>query len=159
LAQDIVTQTLDYYASIGYTQGLTQSAVSLASMDSVALAADNFGRALSSAMPTYSTQITSARTQAQHYAYPDNKDLYDFARLIGGLVPSANVVNAAGVVRQSVADAVIAEAHNDARRNSHGLAIFIPRSTDYNSYYRPTYQQLELSLNTFWDDWLSVSPP
>jgi hypothetical protein len=158
-AERIVTQTLDYYASIGYTSGLTQSAVTLAKMDGVALAVDGFGRALATAMPAYSTQITSARTQAQRYAYPDNKDLYDFAQLISSLVARDNVVTAAQTVMQTVQDAVIAEAHNNARRNSHGLAIFIPGKTDYNDFYHPSYQQLEFAANTYWDNWLSVSPP
>lgn len=157
-ATQIVQQTLSYYASIGFTSGLAQSAVSLANMDGVALAADDFARALATAMPAYSAQITSARTQAQHYAYPDNKDFYDFARLINGLVPVPTVTSTSQGVMQALQDAVFAEAHNAARANSYGLAIFIPRSTDYSTFYRLSYQQLEFSSNTFWDDWLAVSP-
>jgi len=157
-AERIVTQTLDYYASIGYTSGLTQSAVSLAKMDSLASALDGFARALATAMPTFSTQIASARNQAQRYAYPDNKDLYDFARLVSAAVPRANVTTAAQAVTQAVDDAVLAEAHNAARANSHGLAIYVPSSTTY-AFYRTSYQQLELSANTYWDNWLAISPP
>jgi len=159
LASEIVTQTLAYYSSIGFTGALTQSAVALDKMDGLALAVDGFARALATAMPAYSAQITSARTQAQRYAYPDNKDLYDFARLIAQLVPQSNVVQAAQTVTTTVDDAVIAEDHNLPARNSHGLAIFVPKSTDYTSYYRPTYQVLEFATNTAWDEWLGVSPP
>ena len=158
-ADRIVTQTLQFYASIGFPGGLTQSAVSLAEMDSLASALDGFARALATAMPTFSTQIASARDQAQRYAYPDNKDLYDFALLIHAAVPRDNVTAATQAVMQSVEDAVLAEAHNAARANSHGLGVFVPTRTNYSSLYAPTYQQLELSANTFWDDWLSISPP
>ena len=158
-AERIVTQTLQFYASIGFPGGLTQSAVSLAEMDSLASALDGFARALATAMPTFSTQIASARDQAQRYAYPDNKDLYDFALLIHAAVPRDNVTAATQAVMQSVEDAVLAEAHNAARANSHGLGVFVPTRTNYSSLYAPTYQQLELSANTFWDDWLSISPP
>lgn len=159
LARQIVVQTLDYYTTLyGYSPPLTQSAVSLDKMDSVALALDGFARALATAMPTYSAQITSARTQAQSYAYPDNKDLYHFAELISQLVPKDNVVQSAGTVMATISDAVFAEAHGDPRRNSHGLAIFIPSRSNYQ-YYRLSYEQLELSANVAWDDWLGVSPP
>lgn len=160
LAEQIVVQTLDYYYDYyGYSPPLTQSAVTLAKMDTVALALDGFARALATAMPTYSAQITSARTQAQSYAYPDNKDLYHFAQLIAGLVPRDNVVNAAQALMLALDDAVIAEAHGEPRRNSHGLAIFMPNRNDYNTLYKTSYQALELSANTYWDNWLSISPP
>jgi hypothetical protein len=157
-ASQIVTQTLDYYASINWTGGLTQSAVALDRMDNLALAVDGFARALATAMPTYSAQITAARTQAQAYAYPENKDLYDFARLINQSVPQAAVTQASQAVMTSITGAVFAEAHNTPRANSHGLAIFIPSSTNYQ-YYRPDYAQLEFATNTAWDEWLGVSPP
>jgi hypothetical protein len=159
LASEIVTQTLAYYNSIGFTGALTQSAVALDRMDNLALAVDGFARALATAMPAYSAQITSARTQAQRYAYPDNKDLYDFALLISQLVPQDNVVQAAQAVTAAVDDAVIAEDHNLPARNSHGLAIFVPKSGDYITFYRASYRTLEFSMNTAWDEWLSVSPP
>ena len=157
-AGEIVTQSVSYYTTGGYTIGLTQSAVSLAKMDSLASALDGFARALATAMPTFSTQIASARSQAQRYWYPDNKDLYDFARLVSAAVPRDNVTTAAQAVTQAVDDTVFAEAHNAARANSHGLAIYVPSSTTYASN-RSSYQQLELSANTFWDNWLAISPP
>jgi len=157
-AGEIVTQSVSYYTTGGYTIGLTQSAVSLAKMDSLASALDGFARALATAMPTFSSQIASARSQAQRYWYPDNKDLYDFARLVSAAVPRDNVTTAAQAVTQAVDDTVFAEAHNAARANSHGLAIYVPSSTTYASN-RSSYQQLELSANTFWDNWLAISPP
>jgi len=157
-AGEIVTQTLAYYAGIGHTGPLTQSAVALDQMDTLALAVHGFAAALATAMPTYSAAITSARTQAQHYAYPDNKDLYHFAQLIAQYVPQSNVVQSAQQVMAAVNGAVFAEDHNSSSPNSHGLAIFIPSSANY-AYYRSSYQLLELSTNTAWDDWLAVSPP
>jgi hypothetical protein len=157
-AGEIVTQTLSYYAGIGHTGALTQSAVALDQMDTLALALNGFAAALATAMPAYSAAITSARTQAQHYAYPDNKDLYHFAQLISQYVPQASVVQSAQQVMTAVNTAVLAEDHNSSSPNSHGLAIFVPSSTNY-TYYRSSYQQLELSTNTAWDDWLAASPP
>jgi len=159
-AEEIVVRTLDYYYDFyGYSPPLTQSAVTLAGMDGVAVAVDGLARALTGAMPAYSAQITSARTQAQGYAYPENKDLYHFAQLVGQLVPKQDVVQTSQAVMLAIEDAVFAEAHGEPRSNSYGLAIFIPGSSDYNSFYRSRYQQLELSTNTAWDNWLSVSPP
>lgn len=157
-AAQIVTETLDYYASIGFTSGLTQSAVALDQMDNVALAVDTFARALATANAQFSAQIVSARTQAQHYAYFDNKDLFNFAQLISQLVPQANVTSAAQGVMTAVNSAVLVEDHNQALAKSHGLAIYIPNRSTF-TLYAPAYEQLEFARNTAWDDWLAISPP
>jgi len=157
-AAQIVTETLDYYARIGFTSGLTQSAVALDQMDNVALNVDTFARALATANAAFSAQIASARTQAQHYAYFDNKDLVNFAQLISQLVPQANVTSAAQGVMTAVDSAVFAEDHNQPLANSHGLAIYIPNQSTF-ALYAPAYEQLEFALNTAWDDWLAISPP
>ncbi|UCH34671.1 MAG: carboxypeptidase regulatory-like domain-containing protein [Armatimonadota bacterium] len=163
LAEEMVTQTLDFYNSQPDSYNyrwLTQSAVALAQMDGVAVALDGFARALSAAMPAYTVEITSARTQAQSYSgNRDHKDLYDFARLVNELVPKDDVRLAAQALMIALDDAVRSEAHGDARPNSHGLAIFVPNRFDYNGIYKTSYQTLELSLNTAWDEWLAVSPP
>jgi hypothetical protein len=106
------------------------------------------------ATPAHGAQIASARAAAQAFAYPENKDLYDFARLCGERVDDQGVKDTAAAMLSAIQSAVIAEAHGSARPGSHGLAIYLPTPANY----APTYGLLALSRDTVWDDWLPLGP-
>lgn len=147
----IVTRTIESY---GQNSNITQSAVDLSRMQSVAVALDGFARSLSFHAPTYGATLVAARRNAESYAYRDNKDLWHYAELVrNGGVP-APLQSAAADVQQAVSDAVIVERHGDLHPNSHGLAVYVPDPASYLL----TYSNLALTRVTQWDEWLRGQP-
>ena len=151
LTGHIVNDTIAFYGS---ASGVTQSSADLGQIGAVRLALQNFAVALEMATPAHGAQIASARAAAQAFAYPENKDLYDFARLCGERVDDQRVKDTAAAMLSAIQSAVIAEAHGSARPGSHGLAIYLPTPANYSS----TYGLLALSRDTVWDDWLPLGP-
>src|SRR5262249_28401020 len=73
LGTQIVNRTLDSYGSSGNN---TQSCIDLSHMDDVATKLNAFATSLILHIGDSSTAMTNARNNADHYAYPENKDLW-----------------------------------------------------------------------------------
>jgi len=151
LAAKIVERTIESY---GASSNITQSALDLSRLQTVADRLDSFGRSLQFYSTTYGAQLLAARQGAESYQYHDNKDLWHYAEKVRtGGVP-ADLQTAASNLQQAVTSAVISERHGSLHPNSHGLAIYVPAAASYLL----TYNNLALTRVTQWDEWLRSQP-
>lgn len=151
-ARAIVDRTLEAYGPGGNN---TQSAVDLSRMGALATALDRFAGALQAHLSDSRAVMVSARRTAESYAYPDNKDLWDYASIVAAGTPSTDLRSAAAAVQSSVEAAVLVEKHGSLNAGSHGLAIYVPEPASYLS----SYANLALARATDWDGWLQSQPP
>ncbi len=147
----IVSRTLESYGS---SNNLTQSEIDLSKMQAVADALNTFGNSLKAHVGDSASAMTNARNNAQSYAYPDNKDLWDYANIIRLGTSAADLKTAATGVQAAIEAAAILEKHGTINGNSHGLAIYVPQALNY----RGTYTNLALSRATSWGSWLQAQP-
>lgn len=133
---------------------ITQSAVDLARIGGVATAADDLAGLLIANGSTHASALAVARDQSLHYSPDDDyysRDLVDYAdRCSSAIGPSANAARLA--LDSAVTAAVISSMHNNDMPGAHGLAIYAPPSR----FYDPRYQELSLSRDTRWDEWLQA---
>lgn len=142
LASKVVTTYGAYYAAQG-GQNVTLAAYDLSKSPSVQSAVDSFVGAIGSAT---SSQVTTARTQAQNYNNNLAVDLYHFAQLIN--IPESNGL------KTSISNMVIKETHTTGGsvKNSYGMTVYFPTSTgDYDT----TYNNTVFATLTKWDDFIS----
>jgi hypothetical protein len=149
----IVNRTMQAY---GNNNNLTQSEIDLSKMQGVADALNAFGTKLQQHLGDTgaSTLFTNARSQAQSYAYPENKDLWDYADLIKNGTSAGDLQTAATNIQNAIAASRIAEGHGTINGKSHGLAIYVPNPTAYLS----SYGNLALARATSWPVWLQNQP-
>lgn len=147
----IVNRTLDAYGSNGNN---TQSAIDLSKMQNVADKVSAFAASLQAHISDSRQAMIDARNNARSYAFPDNKDLVDYADRIKNGTAASDLKTAADAVRQAVTSAVIAERHGDLSSGSHGLAIYVPSPFNYLS----SYANLAFARATAWDEWLQNQP-
>jgi hypothetical protein len=147
----VVNRTLEAY---GNDNNLTQSNVELAKMDAVAASLSAFGASLQNHIADSRTVMQNARSNAQHYAYFDNKDLWDYAELIKTGTAAADLKTAATNVQNAIAAATVAEKHGTTNGKSHGMSIYVPSPTNYLS----TYANLAIARATSWPQWLQNQP-
>ncbi|HAV43532.1 TPA: hypothetical protein DCX15_05905 [bacterium] len=144
LGEVIVKRYGQFYSNTPWT---TQSAVDLTKMAELSTIVSSFADSMNS----YWNQIKQARNTTQQYYYPDHVDLYHFADRISKLVPNTEMVNKANMVKDRVKTAVIAEWHGSYRPNSHGLAIYFPK-TSVSYYYNSSV--IDFPKDTTWDEFL-----
>jgi len=147
----IVIRTLEAYGTNGNN---TQSAIDLTKMQNVADKVSAFASSLQAHISDSRSAMIEARNNAQNYAYPENKDLVDYADRIKNGTTATDLKAAADAVRQAVMDAVIAERHGNLSPGSHGLAIYVPAPFNY----LPSYANLAFARATAWDEWLQNQP-
>jgi hypothetical protein len=146
----IVNTTLDN----PYQSNQTQSNIDLSKMQGVADALDAFAASLQIHKSDSSTAIINARQQAQSYAYPDNKDLWDYAERIKNGTSATDLKNAATNLQSALSAARLSERHGSGNADSHGLAIYVPSPLSYLQ----SYANLALARNTAWDTWVQSQP-
>lgn len=151
-ATQIVNRTVESY---GPFSNITQSAVDLSRMQTVAERLDAFAKSLQFYGAENAAALISARQNAESYLYRDNKDLWHYAELVRTGVTTPALQTAASRLQEAVASAVIAEAHGNLHPNSHGLAVYLPSPASYLISYSST----ALSRVTDWDTWLQNQPP
>jgi hypothetical protein len=152
LATQIVTRTLESY---GTNSNITQSAVDLTKVQTLADRLNAFATSLSFYAPSNTAAVVNARKNAEAYLYRDNKDLWHYAELVRTGATSPALQTSAAQVQQALQAAVVSEAHGTLHPNSHGLAIYIPAP----SAYLVSYVNLALARVTEWDAWLQNQPP
>ncbi len=155
LAQQIVTQTINYY-NPDNTDNITQSAVETAQLENVAQKVDALAQVLLSVAPGNGAAIAAARENAQAYAEYTYKDLWDYTEQLRARLPaSQQLTDAIDGVQNALSQAVIAEAHSNRRVNrSRGLSIYVPRASEFES----RYNLLAFARATHWDEWLQSQP-
>lgn len=140
VASDVQTTFVNYYvANRPDFHNITQSIIDLSKMQNVANALNGFGRELQRVKATEAAQIQSARNNAQHFAYFDNKDLLHYASLISNGTGSATLKQAASDLQASLTGAngaIIANMHGDAGQSgSNGLAVYVPNPSAFLNAY------------------------
>ena len=150
LGNTIVTGYMQFYGS---SSGVTQSAIDLSEINSLASIIDIFSSSLISGLGTYSSQIITSRTSTQNYYVPDYIDLYDFAENIYNNVPDSIIQTAANDVMSAVSSATISNGYGSYSPGSHGLSIYFPRiSGNYDSDYESI---LDFTTDHLWDEFLN----
>lgn len=147
----IVNRTLESYGSSGNN---TQSVIDLSQMSNVATKLNAFAVALQANTSSNIAVTRNARNNADSYAYPDNKDLYNYAELIRQATPTSSVKDAAASLETAITSAVLTEAHGSLHSGSHGIAIYVPDPSNYLT----SYANLALARATSWGQWLQNQP-
>lgn len=147
----IVTRTIEAY---GRSSNITQSALYLNRIQTVAERLDAFANALRANVGNNRAAMVNARLNAQSYTYPENKDLWHYAQLIRDTTGTVAIRNAVTALQTALSDAIYAEDNGSLLPNSNGLAIYIPAPSNY----LPSYGNLALARSTAWDEWLKEQP-
>jgi len=146
-AADIVDK---YIFSYPYNN-VTQSAIDLSYMDTLAGQLSNLALAIMSDSSTTKSKYVLASTSSQYYGDWDFIDLYDFCNQLLVYSNNLEVKNIALNIQQTLNYAIIKSGYSGGSVNgSKGLSIYFPY-TAYHYYYNYTnfYQ------DTFWDEMLS----
>lgn len=146
-AADIVDK---YIFSYPYNN-VTQSAIDLSYMDTLAGQLSNLALAIMSDSSTTKSKYVLASTSSQYYGDWDFIDLFDFCNQLLTYSNSLEVKNIASSIQQTLNYAVIkSEYSGGSVSGSKGLSIYFPY-TAYHYYYNYT----NFAQDTFWDEMLS----
>ena len=150
LAAEMVRAYDDFYSVKG--KKVTLSAVSMSALGDFMTAFNAWTDALIAS--DKKPQIKGKAYSAAAYAYADNKDLYDFARLAAEADPQGPVAEKGRVMLDVLEGKLVISntAYKESYgrdETSHGLAIYLP-AKDYNE----KYDQLAWARDTRWDDFL-----
>lgn len=147
----IAIDTLQFYGS---NSNITQSVVDTSKLGTLAQSLNTFAVKLDAHIADSRSAEVLARNTAQNYAYPENKDLWDYANIIKLNAASSDLQQAASAVQSAIQAAVLTEQHGSINGNSHGIAIYVPDPLSYLS----SYANLALSRDTLWPKWLQDQP-
>jgi len=149
LATDIVDK---YIYSYSYND-VTQSAIDLSYIDTLATQLSNFALAIMSDTLTPSINYMEAAYSSQYYGDPDFIDLYDFCSNV--LIYSYNiqVKSIALSIQQTLISSVVINSNYNgwSVSGSKGLSIYFPWYYAYNSN---KYNSTNFAQDTFWDEML-----
>jgi len=146
-AADIVDK---YIFSYPYNN-VTQSAIDLSYMDTLAGQLSNLALAIMSDSSTTKSKYVLASTSSQYYGDWDFIDLFDFCNQLLAYSNSLEVKNIASSIQQTLNYAVIKSGYSGGSvSGSKGLSIYFPY-TAYHYYYNYT----NFAQDTFWDEMLS----
>jgi len=147
LAVDIVDK---YIFSYPYNN-VTQSAIDLSYIDTLAGQLSNLALAIMSDSSTTKSKYVLASVSSQYYGDWDFIDLYDFCNQLLTYSNSLDVKNIALNIQQTLNYSVIKSGYSGGSvSGSKGLSIYFPY-TAYHYYYNYT----NFAQDTFWDEMLS----
>ncbi len=147
LAVDIVDE---YIFSYPYNN-VTQSAIDLSYIDTLAGQLSNLALAIMSDSSTTKSKYVLASVSSQYYGDWDFIDLYDFCNQLLAYSNSLDVKNIALNIQQTLNYSVIKSGYSGGSvSGSKGLSIYFPY-TAYHYYYNYT----NFAQDTFWDEMLS----
>ncbi|PLX20008.1 MAG: hypothetical protein C0601_00345 [Candidatus Muiribacterium halophilum] len=154
LAREVVNAYMDSYAGSSSWWGptaCTQAASYLSKAGRVQEAVDALAEQIVKDQQFDALDV--AMKNAQSYAYSFYKDLYHMAELIQDNTTSNSVKVRCNEVKDAVNASVIeSKWQADKMKDSHGLAIYAPKSNEYKDYYVYT----EFAKKTAWDEMLSA---
>jgi len=147
LAADIVDKYIFSYPF----GNVTQSAIDLTYMDTLAGQLSNLALEIKSDTVTPINNYVSAANSSQYYSDKDFIGLYDFCKKVLIYSSSTAVKNIALNIQQTLNYAVIKSGYSGGYvSSSQGLSIYFPWYYGYNGYYNYT----NFSQDTFWDEML-----
>ena len=148
LAVDIVDK---YIYSYPYNN-VTQSAIDLSYMDTLASQLSNLALAVMSDTLTPKGVYIDAAYSSQYYGDPDFIDLYDFCDKIFDHSNSLEIKNMAIIIQQTLSSTVINSDYSGwGVSGSKGLSIYFPWYYAYNSQ---KYNDTNFARDTSWDEML-----
>jgi hypothetical protein len=149
LATDIVDKYIYSYPSYD----VTQSAIDLSHMDTLATQLSNLALAIMSDTLTPKNIYINAAYSSQYYGDPDFIDLYDFCNKIFYYSNNLEVKTIVLIVQQTLLNfTVINSGYNGwSVSGSEGLSIYFPWYYAYNSN---KYNSTNFAQDTFWDEML-----
>ena len=96
-------------------------------------------------------EVKAARDAAEKYRFTDNKDMYDFVRLVVEATSNRLVKSAGRTLMNFLEKDLIAYSNSgNMAVKSHGLAIYLPKDI-YLSY---TYEELKWAKDSKWDEFI-----
>jgi hypothetical protein len=149
----LATNIVDDYIFTYPTTYVTQSAIDLSYMDTLASQLSNLALAIMNDSVTPLDKYIYAANSTQRYSLSgfDFTDLYDLCSKILIYSNNANVKNIALSIQQSLNFAVIHSGYNGSMvSRSRGLSIYFPYY-----YYDNYYNYTNFSQDTSWDEMLS----
>lgn len=148
LATNIVDSYIFSYTA---SDNVTQSAIDLSYMDTLAGQLSTLALAIMSDTLTPTVSYINAAYFSQYYDDYDFIGLYDFCNQLVTYSNSLEVKNIASNIQQTLNYAVLRWGYNGYEVNkSRGLSIYFPYA-----YYDTYYNNTNFSQDTFWDEMLS----
>jgi len=149
LASDIVDK---YIFSYPYGN-VTQSAIDLSYMNTLATQLSNLALAIMSDTLTPKNVYINAAYYSQHYGDPDFIDLYDFCSKVLIYTYNVQVKSIALSIQQTLISFVVINSNYNgwSVSGSKGLSIYFPWYYAYNSN---KYNSTNFAQDTFWDEML-----
>jgi hypothetical protein len=136
-----------------YSYGnVTQSAIDLSYMDTLASQLSNLALTIMDDSLTLKSKYILASVSSQYYGDPDFIDLYDFCNQLLAYSNSLEVKNIALNIQQTLNYTVIKSGYSGGSvSGSKGLSIYFPWYYAYNSN---KYNSTNFAQDTFWDEML-----
>jgi hypothetical protein len=149
LSTDIVDKYIYSYPSYD----VTQSAIDLIYIDTLATQLSNLALAIMSDTLTPSINYINAAYYSQHYGDPDFIDLYDFCSKVLIYSYNVQVKSIALSIQQTLISSVVINSNYNgwSVSGSKGLSIYFPWYYTYNSN---KYNSTNFTQDTFWDKML-----
>lgn len=149
LSADIVDK---YIYSYPYN-GVTQSAIDLNHMGTLATQSSNLALAIMSDSLTPKNVYINAAYYSQYYGDPDFIDLYDFCSKILFYSYNSSVKSIALSIQQTLLSSVVINSDYSGLSvsDSKGLSIYFPW---YNAYNSQKYNITNFAQDTLWDEML-----
>lgn len=149
LADTIVNRYIYSYTSF---DDVTQSAIDLSHMDTLATQLSNLALAIMSDTLTPTINYIDAANSSQYYSDWDFIDLYDFCNKVLTYSYNFQVKSIALSIQQTLVSSVVINSNFDgwSVSDSKGLSIYFPHVA-YDNYYNNT----NFAQDTKWDEMLS----
>jgi hypothetical protein len=156
--EELATDIVDKYIYSYPFSNVTQSAIDLSYIDSLASQLSNLALAIMSDSVTTSNDYIIAAYNSQYYSQStyawekDFIDLYDFCNQLLAYSNSLEVKNIALIIQQTLSSTVINSDYSGwGVSGSKGLSIYFPW---YYSYDSEKYKDTNFAQDTFWDEML-----
>jgi hypothetical protein len=148
--EELATDIVDKYIYSYPFSNVTQSAIDLSYIDSLASQLSNLALAIMSDSLTPKSKYILASVSSQHYGDYDFIDLYDLCNKILIYSNSLEVKNIVLSIQQTLNSAVIKSGYSVVGvSRSRGLSIYFPYY-----YYHNYYDYTNFAQDTFWDEML-----
>ena len=147
----LATNIVDDYIFAYPTTYVTQSAIDLSYMDTLAGQLSSLALAIMSDSLTPKSKYILASVSSQHYSDYDFIDLYDLCNNIFDHSNSLEIKNMAIIIQQTLNSAVIKSGYSGVGvSRSRGLSIYFPYY-----YYHNYYDHTNFAQDTSWNEMLS----
>ncbi|MCG2726487.1 MAG: clostripain-related cysteine peptidase [Elusimicrobia bacterium] len=142
LSKKVVSENVNFFS------GNTQSVINTRQTKYLPLFTNKFVDAVMKA--NLKREVKAARDAAETYAIADNKDMYDFVRLVVISTSNQAVKTTGKELMNFLKNDLIA--YNETgimSTKSHGLAVYLP-----TIYYSSTYEKLKWTNDSAWDEFI-----